>query len=129
MARNARQASRFLDELVRDADDIDAGISLKAASHKAATGRLLLQTRALDGQLPAGLPVGKADNSDSGHCHGLAPGPSRAPGDFGVQRHQYAHQRPPRWAWRRKTISTIKCWETRRSQTPSATESMFNRMP
>lgn len=62
VARNARQASRFLDELVRDADDIDAGISLKAASHKAATGRLLLQTRALDGQLPAGLPVGKADN-------------------------------------------------------------------
>ena len=27
VARNARQASRFLDELVRDADDIDAGIS------------------------------------------------------------------------------------------------------
>ena len=38
------------------------GISLKAASHKAASGRLVLQTRALHGELPDGLPVGKADN-------------------------------------------------------------------
>ena len=63
VARNARQASRFLDELVSHADGAMAdGISLKAASHKAASGRLVLQTRALHGELPEGLPVGKADN-------------------------------------------------------------------
>ena len=63
VARNARQASRFLDELVSHADGAMAdGISLKAASHKAASGRLVLQTRALHGELPDGLPVGKADN-------------------------------------------------------------------
>ena len=93
VARNARQASRFLDELVRDADDIDAGISLKAASHKAATGRLLLQTRArwMATCRPACRWARRITRfwALSWPLH-LAP--ARAPGDFGVQRHQYAHQ-------------------------------------
>ncbi|MFC3627671.1 PhoH family protein [Vogesella amnigena] len=63
VARNARQASRFLDEIVSQAGaDIADGIELKNASREAATGRLLLQTQAIHATLPASMPVGKADN-------------------------------------------------------------------
>lgn len=63
VARNARQASRFLDEIVSQAGaDIANGIELKNASREAATGRLLLQTQAIHATLPASMPVGKADN-------------------------------------------------------------------
>ncbi|KZE31253.1 PhoH family protein [Crenobacter luteus] len=63
VARNARQASRFLDEIVSaGADQIETGIPLETASRGAATGRLILQTQALGSALPASLPVGKADN-------------------------------------------------------------------
>lgn len=63
VARNARQASRFLDEIVSQAGaDIADGIELKSASREAATGRLLLQTQAIHATLPASMPVGKADN-------------------------------------------------------------------
>ena len=63
VARNARQASRFLDEIVSQAGaDITDGIELKSASREAATGRLLLQTQAIHATLPASMPVGKADN-------------------------------------------------------------------
>ncbi|MDC7715480.1 PhoH family protein [Vogesella sp. LYT5W] len=63
VARNARQASRFLDEIVSSsADDIEDGISLKGPSRDAASGKLYLQTEALHASLPSSLPVGKADN-------------------------------------------------------------------
>ncbi|RKQ61996.1 PhoH-like ATPase [Vogesella indigofera] len=63
VARNARQASRFLDEIVSSStDDIEDGISLKAPSRDAASGKLRLQTEALHAVLPSSLPVGKADN-------------------------------------------------------------------
>ncbi|GGX89561.1 PhoH family protein [Vogesella alkaliphila] len=63
VARNARQASRFLDEIVSSsADDIEDGISLKGPSRDAASGKLYLQTEALHAALPSSLPVGKADN-------------------------------------------------------------------
>ncbi|MFC3531328.1 PhoH family protein [Vogesella facilis] len=63
VARNARQASRFLDEIVSQAgNDIVDGIELKSASREAATGRLLLQTQAIHATLPSSMPVGKADN-------------------------------------------------------------------
>jgi len=45
VARNARQASRLLDEIVSGVeDDIDSGIGLFDPSHELATGRLYLQT-------------------------------------------------------------------------------------
>src|SRR6185503_16395421 len=44
VARNARQASRFLDEIVRQEGDIEAGYSLKVRSSGEATGNLFLQT-------------------------------------------------------------------------------------
>ena len=63
IARNARQVSRMLDELLAFADDIDDGISLCEASNKLATGKLFLQTEAISAELPAGLPTSKADNA------------------------------------------------------------------
>jgi PhoH-like ATPase len=63
VARNARQASRFLDEILSGSEeDIAQGISLSARGGKEATGRLLLQTSAISGELPATLASGKADN-------------------------------------------------------------------
>jgi PhoH-like ATPase len=62
VSRNARQASRFLDDLVRSWENMDEGIPLGPASHEAATGRLFLQTEAIDGPLPVSLAASKVDN-------------------------------------------------------------------
>jgi PhoH-like ATPase len=63
IARNARQASRFLDDIVSHADGpIAAGIPLKRHDADNAAGRLYLQTEAINGHLPASLPIGKTDN-------------------------------------------------------------------
>jgi len=62
VSRNARQASRYLDELIVLAGaNIAAGIAL-STQDKHATGKLFLQTEAINGELPARLPGGKADN-------------------------------------------------------------------
>jgi PhoH-like ATPase len=62
VSRNARQASRFIDEmLARSSADMADGIPLDSHG-KEATGRLYLQTEAIVGELPARLPAGKADN-------------------------------------------------------------------
>jgi PhoH-like ATPase len=66
VARNARQVSRFLDELVtalgETTETIAKGIPLSAKSNGAATGRLFLQTENISTVLPASLAGGKADN-------------------------------------------------------------------
>jgi PhoH-like ATPase len=69
VSRNARQASRFLDEIVSTiaksggvAGDISKGIALTAKAGEAPTGRLFLQTEAIASDLPATLPMGKVDN-------------------------------------------------------------------
>ena len=63
VARNTRQASRMLDEIVSQSEtDIEAGIALEAPSRGLATGRLHLQTEAIDVQLPAALPTARGDN-------------------------------------------------------------------
>jgi PhoH-like ATPase len=63
VSRNARQASRYLDELITPFEaNIADGISLEARGDKSATGRLFLQTEAITGDLPARLPTGKSDN-------------------------------------------------------------------
>jgi PhoH-like ATPase len=62
VARNARQASRFLDEIVSGTPaDIEKGFSL-ARRNQGSSGRLFLQTRIMNGNLPAALPTTKADN-------------------------------------------------------------------
>ena len=68
VARNARQASRFLDEIVAaKVKDIAQGLpihapSLTGLSLPMAGGCLFLQTEAISGNLPATLPAGKTDN-------------------------------------------------------------------
>ena len=64
IARNARQTSRTLDELLaaNGEDDIDEGIDLYGPSSKLASGRLYLQTEAISADLPQGLPTSKVDN-------------------------------------------------------------------
>jgi len=63
VARNARQASRTLDEIVSASEDgIEKGIELAEVSRGLATGRLFLQAEAIGISLPAGLPTGRGDN-------------------------------------------------------------------
>ncbi len=63
VSRNARQASRFLDEIVTHGEaGIEEGIPLERHGTKQATGRLFLQTEAIQGDLPARLASGKTDN-------------------------------------------------------------------
>ncbi len=63
VARNARQVSRTLDEVVSASeDDINAGIALEEPSRGLASGRLFLQTEAINNVLPVSLPTAKADN-------------------------------------------------------------------
>src|ERR1019366_6571514 len=67
VARNARQASRFLDELVTaasaiSAGNISAGIPLKPRSGGAASGRLFVQPAPIPPPPPPPLAGGKADN-------------------------------------------------------------------
>ncbi|HEY3731496.1 MAG TPA: PIN domain-containing protein, partial [Steroidobacteraceae bacterium] len=68
-SRNARQVSRFLDELMRGVtkEQIDAGLSLPSSyggnhGKSAPTGRLFFQTRELASGLPAALPGVGTDN-------------------------------------------------------------------
>jgi PhoH-like ATPase len=72
VSRNARQASRFLEELMRDKThtQIENGLPLPAIQHHAgtnggaiATGHLFFQTQALDATLSDVLPGNKADNN------------------------------------------------------------------
>lgn len=63
VARNARQASRMLDDIVSGCElDIAAGISLAAPSRDLASGSLFLQSEAINGNLPPSLPTAKGDN-------------------------------------------------------------------
>ncbi len=63
VARNARQVTRFLEEIVSAAElNIQEGAPLADFSHKAATGRLFLQTHPITSDVTAVLPYSKVDN-------------------------------------------------------------------
>jgi PhoH-like ATPase len=63
VSRNARQASRFLDEIVTgDLDSIRQGLPIRIKDGQQAKGRLFLQTEAVNGELPNTLAAGKTDN-------------------------------------------------------------------
>jgi len=63
VARNARQASRFLDDIVsQPMSDMEQGMPLKAHAGYTAGGRLFLQTRLIDDEPPATLLGAKSDN-------------------------------------------------------------------
>ena len=63
-ARNVREVSRILDEIIRDADDtaVGRGIALPGPGDGAGSGRLFLQTRVHPDLLPDALPGSKPDN-------------------------------------------------------------------
>ncbi len=63
VARNARQVTRFLDEIVAPTEfNILDGAPLAEHSHKAATGRLFLQTHPITSDITDVLPNSKVDN-------------------------------------------------------------------
>jgi PhoH-like ATPase len=76
-ARNVRQVSRFLDEMIGNVSkaQIDQGIPLPTAKFtngkKPATGRLFFQTKVLDSGLPDTLPGHGADNAILGQTLAL----------------------------------------------------------
>jgi len=68
-ARNVRQVSRFLDEMLTEVDlaTIDSGLPLQSPflseeKLKACDGRLFFQTQAESGRLPEGIAGNQADN-------------------------------------------------------------------
>ena len=78
VARNVRQVSRFLDELMQGASKpaIDSGLELPTAKNgdggrKAPSGRLFFQTEALESGLPDTLPGHGADNAILGQTLAL----------------------------------------------------------
>ncbi len=70
VARNARQVSRYLDQLIGTAD-LSKGVPLDSLGNSDALGSLYFQTRPTDVRLPLELPMGKADNVILGIVHGL----------------------------------------------------------
>src|SRR5258708_17965689 len=63
VARNARQASRFLDEIVsQEGGDLEKGYSLRGKSGGEAAGNLFLQTHAVNVEIPESVASQKADN-------------------------------------------------------------------
>ncbi|MEJ7137229.1 PhoH family protein [Amphibiibacter pelophylacis] len=73
VARNVRQVSRELDQLVslQGLDRPLEGIPLAATGHSGAGGRLFFQLGSLPTELPTGLPQGKADNQILGVVQAL----------------------------------------------------------
>ncbi|AFL73224.1 PhoH family protein [Thiocystis violascens] len=79
VARNVRQVSRFLDQLMCNADkqEIDAGLPVSPAAVNGggivqpATGRLFFQTEPLDLKLPTSLPGTVPDNNILGTAQAL----------------------------------------------------------
>jgi len=68
VARNARQTSRFIDELMSSIDELDISRGLPLGDtpytngKTAPTGRLFFQTQVLEAELPETLPGSKPDN-------------------------------------------------------------------
>jgi PhoH-like ATPase len=73
VARNARQASRSLDQLASaQGADMASGLRLDSTGHKESGGNLFFQTMPLSSTgLPLGLPAGKADNQILGVVQAL----------------------------------------------------------
>ena len=77
-SRNARQVSRFLDDIMRGVtkEQIDAGLAIPSGfsgnhGKNPSSGRLFFQTRELSGGLPEGIPGVGADNLILGQTFSL----------------------------------------------------------
>ena len=98
IARNARQVSRILDDLLARAMTPSTTAS-RCTSRQASWHRDICFCRPKPSvpELPPALPTSKVDNQIPGRGH---PPPAQAPQPFGhpgVQRHQYADQGPLPW--------------------------------
>lgn len=72
VSRNAREVSRYLDQLVELSDEpIQEGVRLNLLGDKTAGGKLFFQTQVLTSELPDALPRGKADNQILGVVQAL----------------------------------------------------------
>ncbi|MHB8428069.1 MAG: PhoH family protein [Acidiferrobacterales bacterium] len=64
VARNVRQVSRFIDDLIESRDaDISSGLKLPAAAESMQTGRLYFHMDAVHSHLPNGMADGSPDNT------------------------------------------------------------------
>ena len=64
VARNVRQVSRFIDDLIENRDaDISSGLKLPAAAESIRTGRLYFHMDAVHSHLPNGMADGSPDNT------------------------------------------------------------------
>lgn len=62
VARNARETSRFVDDIISNAKTaMDEGYPL-STNNRGCSGRLLLQMNQMNGELPADMPTSKGDN-------------------------------------------------------------------
>jgi PhoH-like ATPase len=121
VARNARQISRSLDALVGDIDhqDIEKGIPLSKLGNKEAKGHLYFQTKLQVGELPRGLPQGKADNQILGVVQALE---QEFPGalSYWCQKTSTCVLRRVRWVCQRKITSMTMFWKTAIYCTPAS---------
>ncbi len=113
VARNARQVSRSLDALVGAVADhaIEEGIPLSKLGNKDAKGRLYFQTKLQNATLPAGLPVGKADNQILGVVRALGGRTTRTAPSCWSQKTSTCASRRAHWVCRQKTTSMITYME------------------
>ncbi len=79
VARNVRQVSRFLDELIDQltAEEIGNGIALPTGGETEAAGHLFLQTSLLPASLPESLPGDMPDNTILGMALALKERPAK----------------------------------------------------
>lgn len=72
VARNVRQASRYLDDLVADANgDVSKGVALPLAGKRKEAGHLYFHMEAVRSPLPDGLQTSSVDNILLGVTHDL----------------------------------------------------------
>ena len=121
VARNARQASRFLDEIVSQGRATSRSGYLAQGARAAARppGRLFLQTHSVNVEIPESVASQKADNVILGVALLPQAEVPEARGRAGVQGHQHAHQGACDRDRRPRTTSTTRSSRTPTSSTPA----------
>ena len=92
VSRNARQASRFLDEIVRSGRHQERPRRSRPRTGRPPRASLFLQTEAINGNLPVDARLGQDRQPDPLGGAPPAGAGARARGGAGLQRHQHAHQ-------------------------------------
>ena len=125
IARNVRQASRLLDELVEKANgDISRGVKLPSVTTDIETGRLYFHLEAVHSHLPNGMSTSNPDNILLGITLDLGKSHPRPSGGAGIEGHQPAHQGARPRVFTPRTIPTTRCWTTPTCCTPARSGSI-----